>query len=287
MKRVVTLLITLLIWGSAMATGQDADVIYIDGVRWWLMGRPIGFDSALHASVLANLPNDYCESTDNWDGFKAYWSVQNDCLVLDSIQYLDEECEDAWLPDSVMQRIFKDHYVKGRIIADWVDHTLRLAQGKCIYYEHMGFFRHYDTEMLVHIEKGKVVNKELFHNRLAKKGFPSENSEQQLENIRHRLLPIVEKYSELDSIDKIYFSIRGLDIDSTGHLNSIETVELHLGRWYKDSDSVLAPIQRQMEQEIRAALMNIPEWEVWYINGKYINFTGGWAFPLIFRERND
>ena len=285
MKRVMTFLFTLLMWGSAMATGQDADVVYIDGVRWWLMGRPIGADSALHASVLANLPNDYCESTDNWDGFKAYWSVQNDCLVLDSIQYLDEECEDAWLPDSVMQRIFKDHYVKGRIIADWVDHTLRLAQGKCIYYEHMGFFRYYDTEMLVHIEKGRVVDKELFHNRLAKKGFPGENSQQQWESIRHRLLPIVEKYSELDSIDKIYFSMRGLDIDSTGHLNSIETVKIPLGEWY--NDSVLAPIQSQLEQEIRAALMDIPEWEVWYINGKYINFTGGWAFPILLRKRND
>ena len=281
MKRVIILLLTLLMWGSAMATGQDADVIYIDGVRWWLMGRPIGADSALHASVLANLPKDYCESTDNWDGFKAYWSVQDDCLVLDSIQYLDEECKEAWLPDTVMQRIFKDHYVKGRIIADWVDYTLRLAQGECIYYEHMGFFRHYDTEMLVHIEKGKVADKELFHNRLAKKGFPKENSQQQWESIRHRLLPIVEKYSELDSIDKIYFTVEGLVIDSTGHLNSIETVRL---LYY---DSVLAPIQSQLEQEIRAALMVIPEWEVWYINGKYINFTDGWAFPIIFRKRNE
>ena len=78
----------------------------------------------------------------------------------------------------------------------------------------------------------------------------------------------------------------GLGIDSTGHLNSIETVELHLGRRWSN-DSVLAPIRSQLEQEIRAALMDIPKWEVWYINGKYINFNGGWAFPILLRKRND
>ena len=41
---------------SAYATGQEGDVIYIDGIQWELLGKPVYADSTLSRTLKEALP---------------------------------------------------------------------------------------------------------------------------------------------------------------------------------------------------------------------------------------
>ena len=286
MKRLLLPILTLFLSSSAMATGQSPDIIYVKGKMWALMGRPLADDSAMNASIWASFPESglLCVSSANWTKYTGYWSVHKGHLILDSILYLNGKCKKTRLPDTTMHRLFKDHYVDGRIVAHWVNDTLRLAKGDCIYYQHIGFYRYYDTEMLLTLQNGKVTSKHRFLNRFVKKGFSLSNPfYEQEEHFRSVILPIVEQYKELDSISHLVFNVSGIELDSEGHLLKLGTVEMPVGRWY--NDTLLAPLQSQLEHELYTLLLNIPNWEVWHINGKYIHPGDGW-FYLWIRKPN-
>ena len=69
------------------ATGQDGDIIYIDGKQWILLGKPVYADSILSNDLRAALPEERSITTANWDGYTAYWSISQEKLCLDSIKY--------------------------------------------------------------------------------------------------------------------------------------------------------------------------------------------------------
>ena len=71
---------------TAYATGQEGDVIYINGERLELLGKPICLDSTLYHTLKDELPSNRPIVTSNWDGFTAYWSINNDRLYLDSVR---------------------------------------------------------------------------------------------------------------------------------------------------------------------------------------------------------
>lgn len=96
MKKILTCIQFLLLAIAANATGQEGDIIYIDGTRWELLGRPVSRDSVLYHHLKAVLPSNRSISTANWDGFTAYWSIVQDVLCLDSIrcEHYDANCRE-------------------------------------------------------------------------------------------------------------------------------------------------------------------------------------------------
>jgi hypothetical protein len=159
-KAVIT--IVLFFTSLAMyATGQDGDIIYIDGKQWGLLGKPIWADHVLAQDLKAALPKERSYTSANWDGYMAYWSIQNDTLCLDSIQYMrvtaDKKTQWECIPAETLQRVFKNYYNGKKIVAGWVNRDIRVAQGKMLYYEHMGYERNYEEEQIVSIDHGKVI----------------------------------------------------------------------------------------------------------------------------------
>lgn len=288
MKRLFFVLIFVFAGLSVKATGQMADYVFVDGEEWYLLGRPIGADTMLYFGVRASFQGAYCESTGNWDGFVAYWSIMDGLIILDSIKFLNanKNCEFDKLPDSVLQKVFKKYYVKGRIVAGWVNGTLRLAKGNMIYYFHGGFLRNYETEMHITVERGRVVETKLFNNRVAEDGFAFEDLQQEYwDSLSFSFRHFANSYRELDSVNRFYVEIDDIDIDSTGHLNDVPKVKVHLVQGNRER--VPETVIEQLEQEFKKMLMAIPKWKVYCINGKYGTPYHGWNMPIRLKINNE
>ena len=103
MKRLLLVMHLLFLTIFAHATGLESDIIFIDGIQWNLLGRPVCADSVLYSNLKAVLPENRPVATSNWDGFTSYWSIKQDFLCLDSIR-----CENYEKGKMVSKRIPND-----------------------------------------------------------------------------------------------------------------------------------------------------------------------------------
>ena len=55
-KKMIFSIVMLWMSLSAYATGQEGDVIYIDGIQWELLGKPVYADSTLSRTLKEALP---------------------------------------------------------------------------------------------------------------------------------------------------------------------------------------------------------------------------------------
>lgn len=288
MKRVLLFSLLAMVPAMALATGQAADIIYINGHKWWLMGRPVGADSALYVNVRERLPKYVQESTANWDNFEGYWSLDGEWLVLDSIVcvvYEDSTYKKSYetsLSQATMREVFGNYYRDGRIVATWLTGTIRLAQGKRIFYEHMGWNRHYETEMMLEVNEGHIVGRTLYHNRIVVDGFffDEDASPEKWYEFRKGFLPIIEKYHVFDTLSSLYMSVSREVVDSLGNMTDVEVKVLYSNYMNNPMPELTDALVREFKQY----LMSIRPWRVWYCNGEYISLWQGWMIP--FRKRD-
>ena len=278
MKRLAFLLLLLLASIIASATGQASDIIYIDGQQWRLMGRAVYcLDSVRYSKLTALLPEHRSQATSNWDGYLGYWSLDGDLLVLDSVVY-DVYENKFWrqesLPLEAMREVFGDYYRNGRIEASFVTwDRMRVAQGQQIYYEHDAWNRYYETEMILKVEQGRVVERTLYHNRVAMEGFNFEDlyDNEKDKEFKIGFAPVLRKYPELDKVDRIYFSLSNWYFDTLGNMTDVEVKAFCRG--HED-------IQPQLAAEFKHYLKSIRPWKIWYINGAYTHIYRGWTIPF-------
>lgn len=268
---------------STYATAQEGDVIYIDGVQWILMGKPVYADSVLSRELKEALPKDRGWSTANWSGYTAYWSIWKDKLCLDSVQYMIYDGSDRLgrtesLPSKTLRRLFKKYVEGKRIVATWLDGDIRVAKGKMIYYVHDGYRRNYENERMISIGQGKVRGVKDYQNYVVE-GFafdeyhPEANPPRQFPRKRNSDLPEmfplhIEQYPELAGQKRIVFSVRRAQVDATGHLVDCEIRVLRPG----DNPKLAA--------EMAEAMKAYYPWRVMFINGEYkANGIEGYTFP--------
>ena len=247
------------------------------------MARPADADSLLSDALAKSLPQDRCKSTANWGGYVGYWSVCGDMLVLDSIgieNLKDGECVDATLPQSFIQQVFKAYDEKGVVMARWYSGTLRLAQGNRIRYEHDGWNRNYETEVVLTVRNGSVVDSIEYHNRIVCEGFDLESLEslslqalKEWDSLQLGFLPIAKQYPQLNGKERIFFVVSDFSVDPQGNLTDIAKVSCHAQLDEK--------LEQQLALEFKRYLMNIRPWKVLYIKGKYcIPHPGTWSIPI-------
>lgn len=280
MRRILLMLLMTLMSTVAFATGQASDVIYIDGQRWWLMGRLThALDSVHYYKLLHLLPEPREESTANWDGHIGYWSLEGDLLLLDSIVvkvYEDStynESHEMSLPQSTMREVFGDYYRNGRIEATFVTaDNIRATQGKRIFYEHAGWNRHYETELVLNVEQGRVVERTLYHNRIMVNGLYFDDWDfEEWDKFSEGFYPVIRRYHELDTVNKVYFFVNNCKADSLGHI-----IDIDVKVAYKDHPDVLP----MLAEEFRQYLMSLHPWRVMRINGEYVAIWGSWSIPF-------
>lgn len=261
------------------ATGQTGDIIYIDGARWELLGRPVCLDSALYYGLKAVLPEKRSINTSNWDGFTSYWSIQQDLLYLDSIK-----CEhydpitNSMLGERIssdkLLKVFNKYVDRGRIVARWLSREIRVAAGKKIYYQHIGFERNYEEEKIISIDKGKVTGWKEFHNFVVDGySFEKINSKNKREELQE-LFPLhIEQYPELACAERIVFYIKRAKVDAQGNLVECEV-------------EVKSPNDNpRLAAEMAELMKAYHPWEVLFINGEYrADGIEGWTVPYLLDE---
>ena len=103
-KKFIITITLFLISMATYATGQEGDIIYIDGTQWTLLGKPISRDTTLWGQVRAAIPQQHVITSSNWSGFTAFWSIRQDVLYLDSIQYMRPARDNKTLPECIPGR---------------------------------------------------------------------------------------------------------------------------------------------------------------------------------------
>ena len=265
---------------TAYATWQEGDVIYINGERLELLGRPVCRDSTLYHTLKDALPANRPIVSSNWDGFTAYWSIYNDKLYLDSVrcEAYDPKVKAVVgesIPSKTLYRIFNRYSAGNRIVASWVSGKIRVAKGKAIYYQHTGFERNYEEETILDIDQGKVIGQKEYHN-FVKDGFTFDKLEQNGgQEMLRKILPLhIERYPELANVKRLTFRVKRARVDEKGNL-----VEC-------DVKVVKPDANPQLATEIAEALKAYHPWKVYYINGEYRTLgIEGWTIPCILHDK--
>ena len=272
MKRIILFVSFLFLALVAHATGQTGDVIFIDGARWVLLGKPIDLDAALYHDLKAVLPEDRPIETSNWDGYTGYWSIQQDVLYLDSVrcEYYDTEIQGMKgesVPSVVLLNVFKDYVDGDRIVASWLTGEIRVASGKVIYYWHDAFERNYEEEMMLSIDKGKVTGRKEYHNHVVD-GFSFDKFNLANNEELREMFPLhIERYPELTNEERIVFGIQRARVDAQGNLVECEVKVIR-----PNDNPILAA-------EITESLKAYHPWRVLFINGEYsTKGIEGWSF---------
>ncbi len=276
MKRIFLFVSFLFLALVAHATGQSGDVIFIDGVRWELLGKPIDLDATLYRDLKAVLPEDLPIVTSNWDGYTAYWSIQQDQLCLDSVKCDNYDSETQKLrgvsiPSDTLLRVFKNYMDGDRIVAGWLTGEIRVASGKVVYYWHDAFERNYEEEMMLNIDKGIITGRKEYHNHVVD-GFSFDKFNPVINKELREMFPLhIERYPELANEERIVFRVKQARVDANGNLVECEVKVL------KPNDNPL------LAAEITESLKAYHPWRVLFINGEYsVKGIEGWTitYPL-------
>lgn len=257
------------------ATGQEGDVIFIDGVQWILLDKPVYADSALSDALKAALPEGRGVNTANWAGYTAYWSIRQEKLFLDSIRY---EVYDASpkkyrterLSSDILLRVF-NKYVEGEcIVAKWLNRDIRVAKGKMLYYVHSEYHRNYENERIISIAQGEVCDTKDYQNYVVD-GFSFDNCS--AKELREKFPLHIERYPELADVKRIVFKVEKASVDAQGNL-----VECKVRVMKPGSNERLAA-------EIVEAMKACHPWRVMFINGQYRSYgIEGYYVPYTLEE---
>jgi hypothetical protein len=137
-------------------TGQIPDLIALDGptnVKKELFSNPLEVYYQQHPPR----PEFQMQNTANWRGYIATWEISENKFYLTQIEGMIKGGQ----PCSV-EFLFPNQ--SGKVWANWFSGVLRIVDGKCLKYIHMGYQSVYEREILITIEKGNVVKQEIKDN---------------------------------------------------------------------------------------------------------------------------
>uniref|UniRef100_A0AB33JV34 TonB C-terminal domain-containing protein n=1 Tax=Prevotella sp. GTC17262 TaxID=3236797 RepID=A0AB33JV34_9BACT len=141
------------------AVRPQNDRIYINGVEFNLLTRPIEMDAQLTKALQSYLPWEQDGWTDSDNEYTTYWTIENEQIVLDSIYYhLAEGSKTGTYRLKGYEKIFRPYSHQRRIVASWVTDTLRAGRGALLAYSHIGGAKAYSEERTIAVDKGQIKN---------------------------------------------------------------------------------------------------------------------------------
>ena len=178
MKRyLLIILCVLLACPISRGTGQECDIIVLDGEEWALLAAPLERLDSLTYHHLRDILGWKSHSTGNWRGYVAYWSVSDGMLCLEKVVKYDEDLIDNGEEELVYETVavecdygticgILERYVKdGKVCASWLSDEMIAGKGGLVRYVHMGFNRDYEEEIVVSVAQGTVSLSQIYHNR--------------------------------------------------------------------------------------------------------------------------
>ena len=219
-KCLMTAILFLLIPWEGKATGLSGDVIYLQGEEWVLLGKPIDGDSILYNRLVNFLPDNHCITTANWDGYTAYWEIQQSHLYLHHLEVCvydkqkKEEYSLTYQPDQ-LKEVFQPYYQDGKICARWFNGELRAGKGELVRYVHSGFDRNLETEQVMVLQYGRIESRRTYHNTL-RAGMKMQHAQDEI----IRRFPWY-RFPEYKG-QRITFFVENVQCSSDGHLVDVD-----------------------------------------------------------------
>ena len=256
---------------QGFATGQEADVIYVDGVRYELLARPIAQNEVLFQQLRQLTVAERGWITSNWEGIRGYWSIANERLRLDSVGYLSKKGDAYVVFDRHrFKRVFKAYRKHGHVVATWVSGTLRYGRGNLVRYVHDGFDRNYTHETVAEVVNGNVTKQKTFHNeKLAGVSFTDICNPDS-----------IEKYIPLADIP---------ELEGRGVMLNVQLFPSHWGQMANSCkveimrmqpDSLSLSAQKRLKEIVASSLLSVYPWEQYCINGERKMAVSSFCFKL-------
>lgn len=168
MKKYFIVLIILFLPSIVFSSAQAPDIILYENKVYELFCNPLEFLYVKDGGrpYFREKPYNYL-SSENWRGYVAFWEIREDSLYLRGIE--------AWTADSKfakttdcrkvdLKEMFGAECVEGKVKAVWFTGELRMPDGKMVKYVNAGYDSMYEKDIILTVEKGKVVNKKILDN---------------------------------------------------------------------------------------------------------------------------
>ena len=263
MKKMMLLILLCGVMLTLKATGQSGDVIRLEGEEWVLMAKPIGYDSLLCRRMEAFLPENVSRSTGNYSGYTAFWEVRDGYLCLKRVEadvYDEASKEESIRVYEVkdLQPIFAAYCQAGEIQARWFSGELRAGKGDVVRYVHDGFDRNMETEQVLTVRNGKILETQTYHN-YRRAGL----------NLMKAYGEIVrrfpwERFPEYRG-ERFLFSLSDFQTTEDGHFVDCDVRFIFL----RTSRKMINDGNHPLALAFKETLKSIYPWEVLFINGKY------------------
>jgi len=271
------MVLCILLWLAVLplkATGQSGDVIRLEGKEWVLMAKPIGYDSLLCRRMGDFLPENVSRSTGNYSGYTAFWEVRDGYLCLQRVEANVYEAVGKKKSTRVyevkdLQPIFAAYCRAGTIQARWFSGELRAGKGDLVRYVHDGFDRNMETEQVLIVRNGKVLETQTYHNH-RRAGM----------NLTKAYGEIVrrfpwEQFPEYRG-ERIRFSLSDIQLTADGHFIDCDVRFIYL----RSSQEMINDGNHPLALALKETLKSIYPWEVLFINGKYTMEYRNFIMPL-------
>jgi hypothetical protein len=269
---ILAILLHILSIPMLWATGQEGDLIEIDGQEWTLLGKPIDYDSICYHKLRAFLPEERALVTSNWSRYTGHWTIKENRLYLKkiSIKMYDKKEKKEYEIEydaEALKDVFRPYYTSKGICAQWHNGRIRCGRGKLIRYVHMGYDRNVAEERIFTLKKGKIVKEETFHN-FKKEGMKMDSLHTEV----MKRFPF-HKFPELNSSPtRIIFFINKLSLTVDGHFDNC-TVSIRIGNAERIEDQ-----NNPLVKALKETLASIYPWEVFCIYNEYKSEYSGYSF---------
>ncbi|MBP5387896.1 MAG: hypothetical protein J6Y97_10995 [Prevotella sp.] len=292
MRKVLLFGVLLTMSLSASATSQEGDFIIIDGTQWEILGRPIKAEAERYNKMLALLPEERDIRSSNWEGYIAFWSIKQDALCLDSIQYsITNKDTQKKLVKCVnaegLNRVYRNYLDGQNIVATWYTGKLHVAKGKVLHELNDGYERNYENEQFIDINQGKKTGQTAYDNKLAVEGLNLSNVKD-FSELKQKFQLDLAKYPGLSNARRIIFSIKDAKVDAKGNLLDCNVTAYVM--YAAESRSTGANKGREehpgIAGEMKKLLKAYHPWEVYLINGEYIAYgAANRTFPYLVKDK--
>lgn len=162
-------MVVIFLSGSIMGTAQFADRIMFEGSEYALFSEPLEAYFAQHGRPQW-LQSKGIQSTACWRGYIASWELRNDSLFLSNVSkeypVAPDSRETEWRDISMTDLIPGATYP---LFASWFSGILRLPQGKCMHYVHLGYASRYERDIVIAVDSGHVTARGMVDNKYADK----------------------------------------------------------------------------------------------------------------------
>lgn len=241
MKRAIFFIIVTIIVMQAGATGQFSERLNYKGKNVQLHSLLLELNDELYRNITKRLPEDWY-NTALWRKYIGHWKIENDSLFLDSIAVFQGDNLKAL---NINDLVLKYRLPDGRIFCSWVSDTLRIAEGECVRYEHMGWNQNYEKEWDILLKNGIVTEITPYINRIIVRGVSSD-----IEIMKVLSGFPIEKYP---TVDRIIFTVSNINIDSDYKINSYDIKLLRVAPknsiTEEDMPAIIADIQNILNDQ--------------------------------------